>query len=180
MPEVDAIELHNPTDSAIDVGGWFVSDSDIDLLKYEIPGGTIIGAGQYLVLDEHELGFGLKADEGDEVYLVTSDGLGGVGSFVDQVSFGGSFNGQTFGRVPNGSGRFAPLMTNTLNGPNSAPQVGPLVISEVNYHPENPSQAALNIDPTLIDNDLEFVEVYNPTDTTFDLTDWRIRGKERL
>jgi hypothetical protein len=64
----------------------------------------------------------------------------------------------------------------TFGGANSQPRVGPLVISEVAYHPEQPSAAALLVDPTLIDDDLEFIEIHNPTGSTVDLTDWRLAG----
>lgn len=180
LPEVDVIELYNPTNQEIDIGGWYLSDSDNELTKYQFPNGTVVAAGQYLVLDEGDFGFALKSDEGDQVYLTLPNGSGGVGGFVDQAEFGAAFNGQTFGRVPNGVGRFAPLATSTLGGANSAPQIGPLVISEVNYHPEEPSVAATSIDATMTDNDLEFIEIFNPTDGTVSLTNWRLRGESDI
>lgn len=176
LPEIDAIELYNPTGITVDLGGWFLSDSDNDLFKYEIPAGTMIGSGQYLVFDEDDFGFALKSD-GDQVYLIEGNGSGGVSAFVDQVDFGGAFNGESFGRVPDATGRLAPQVNTTFGGPNSAPRIGPLVISEVNYHPSAPSPAALLIDPALIDNDLEYVEIHNPTDGAVDLTDWQLRGE---
>jgi len=51
------------------------------------------------------------------------------------------------------------------------------VISEINYHPENPNAAALAILSTLTDNDLEYIEIANPTSAAIDLTNWRIRGE---
>jgi hypothetical protein len=56
----------------------------------------------------------------------------------------------------------------TLGGANSGPRVGPLIISEVMYHPRPPEGRA----PI----DFEFIEIYNPTDETVDLTGWRVRG----
>lgn len=176
VPIVDEIELHNPTDGPIDISGWFLSDSDDNFLKYPIPSGTILGPGEYIVFNENQFGFGLKSDVTEQVYLVMQ-ATGGAITFVDQVEFGASFDGQTLGRSPIGDGRFAPLISNTLGSANSLPQVGPLVISEVNYHPVDPVQAALAIDPTLIDNDLEFIEIHNPTATTFDLSNWELNGE---
>ena len=54
--------------------------------------------------------------------------------------------------------------------------MGPLVISELNYNPGEPSQNALSFDPNLTEDDLEFVEVHNPTNQSVTLTDWRLRG----
>lgn len=45
----DWIELYNTTDAAIDVGGWFLSDSNDNPFKYEIAAGTVIGPAEYLV-----------------------------------------------------------------------------------------------------------------------------------
>ena len=67
--------------------------------------------------------------------------------------------------------------TSSFGSANGDAQVGDLVISEVNYHPEDPSAAALAIDPLLTDNDLEYIEIANPTSAAIDLTNWRIRGE---
>ena len=58
---------------------------------------------------------------------------------------------------------------------NSAPRVGPIVISEIHYNPSIFSPVTLRIYPKLLEGDLEF-EVHNPTEADVDLTDWRIRG----
>ena len=44
-PPNDWIELHNTTASPIDITGWFLSDTDANLLKYEIPSTTIPANG---------------------------------------------------------------------------------------------------------------------------------------
>ncbi|MEM7311597.1 MAG: lamin tail domain-containing protein [Planctomycetota bacterium] len=183
--QVDSIELFNPSDSAIDMSGWFLSDSGTDLQKYMFPFGTVLPAGAYLVFDEFNTGpnaFGLGAN-GDSVFLVKPNGLGGV-IFVDQLDFGGSLDGQSLGRVPNGSGRFAPLEEVTLGGENSPARGMFPIISEVNYHPEEPSpgaqvayQALAGIDNFLDDSDLEFIEIHNPTSSPIDLSNWRLRGE---
>lgn len=46
----DWIELHNPTDADVDLAGWYVSDNLDEPLLYELPSGTSISAGGYLVL----------------------------------------------------------------------------------------------------------------------------------
>ena len=180
LPQSDSIELFNPTSAAISVGGWYLSDEGDDLLKYQIPAGTVIAAGGYLVFNESDFnasatGFALSSG-GDQVYL--SQATNGV--FVglqDAVEFDATFNGDSLGRLPNGSGRLTRLATNSFGSANGDSEVGPLVISEVNYHPGDPSALALSIDPTLTDNDLEYIEIANPTSAAINLTNWRIRGE---
>ena len=48
VPESDSIELFNPTDSDIDISGWYLSDSGDEPQKYQIPAGTVLEAGDYL------------------------------------------------------------------------------------------------------------------------------------
>ena len=49
-------------------------------------------------------------------------------------------------------------------------------MTELNYNPGPPSSATLTIDPLLVGNDLEFIEVHNPTAHTVDLTHGRLRS----
>jgi len=180
-PQSDSIELFNPTGSAIDVSGYFLSDDSDDLQQYQIPNGTVISAGGYLVFDESDFnangtGFALSGSNGGQVFL--SQGSGG--QFIgleDSVEFGATFNGESLGRLPNGEGRLTRLASTSLGSANGDAEVGPLVISEINYHPGDPSFAALAIDATLTDNDLEFIEIANPTSSAIDLTNWRLRGE---
>jgi len=182
----DSIELFNPTANPINIGGWFLSDAGGNLLKFQIPAGTVLGAGQYVVFDESDFNpnpttpaandFALSASGGDEVYLVIPDGSGGVSEFVDSVEFGASLNNQSFGRIPD-SNRLELLEETSFGQPNGSGYVGPVLISEVNYHPEDPSFAALAILPTLEASDLEFVEIHNPGAASVLLTNWRLRGE---
>ena len=180
----DSIELLNVTDAPIDIGGWYLSDAGTTLLKYRIPRGTVLGPGGYILFDEADfnadpnnpLSFALSGPAGDDVWLTIVDASGKLTGFADDVHFGASLNGESFGRAPNGSGRLAPMEDLTLGSANSAPRVGPVVISEVQYNPDEPTDADLALDPTLSSGDLEFIEIHNPTEVAFDLTDWRIRG----
>jgi hypothetical protein len=186
-PDLDAIELFNTTGEPIDIGGWYLSDSGGNPLKYQIASGTVLAAGGYVVFDEKDFNsptlpdarrFALNGTEGDDVFLVTSNGSGGVSAIVDSVHFGAAFNGETLGRTPNGSGRMAPLSHNSLGSANGSPRVGPLVITEINYHPAEPTAAALALHPGLTAAELEFVEIYNPTSTSIDLADHGLSGDD--
>lgn len=184
-PDVDFIELANVGTSAVDVSGWFLSDTSTNLEKFVIPAGTVIPAGGQIVFDESDFNSGSPAagqedfalsSNGDEVWLTARDNTFAQGHrFIDEVAFDATFNGQSIGTFDQGSA-LAPQLASTPNQLNSAVDVG-LLISEVNYNPAEPTPAAIAIDPTLESSDLEFVEVHNPTAATINLQDWRLRGE---
>ena len=185
-PLSDSIELHNTTSQSIDMSGWFLSDSGEEPLKYQLPQGTVLDAGGYLVFDEADFNptpnnpgnndFALSGSRGDEVWLVVPDENGAVRYYADTVEFPATLNGESVGRVPNGTGELAPMSQRTLGSENSAPRVGPVVISELNYNPGEPSFFAKAFYPEMSPDDLEFVEIFNPLGFSIDLTEWRVRG----
>ncbi|MEN6335835.1 MAG: lamin tail domain-containing protein, partial [Phycisphaerales bacterium] len=156
--ECDWIELHNSTDQSIDVGGWFLSDDGNDLTKYKIAEATSIPAGGYLVLtqDQH---FGSAADpgcaapfglskDGETVYLHSdrSDVLTAwakahptqiLGGYSDKVKFDACEKGVSSGRVQKSTGAsdFVALTEPTPGKANAPAVVGPIVITEIMYHP---------------------------------------------
>jgi hypothetical protein len=182
-PQGDAIELWNATGQPIDIGGWYLSDSAADLQKYAIPAGTILAAGQYIVFGENQFNppgggdraFALNGTEGDDVWLSVAT-AGNVTAIADDVHFGPSVAGESFGVVAGIPRRLLPLSQPTLGQPNGDPRVGPIVVSEVQYHPTAPRPEALAIDPQLSTDDLEFLEVLNPTAQAVDVSQWKIEG----
>jgi uncharacterized repeat protein (TIGR02543 family) len=147
-PASDWIELHNRTQSPVNIGGWFLSDSGTNLLKYRIPLGTIIPADGYLVFYENA-NFGASSVDTNKI---TAFALSDVGETVylssalnDQLTdyrtsedFGPSTEGETLGRYykpSSDSYNFIALKTPTPGAPNSLPRVGPIVISEIMYNP---------------------------------------------
>jgi hypothetical protein len=153
---------------------------------FEIPAGTTLPAPGYVVFHEAAasplpnhfgpIGFGLSGTQGDEVWLVQVDASGKVTHFVDDIHFGGSAIGESLGRFPDGDGRLAPMASMTLGAANGVPRIGPVLISEIQHNPGEPSAAALQIEPNLDAGDLEFVEIHNPTSATFDVAHWRLVG----
>lgn len=111
--------------------------------------------------------FALNSAQGDEVWLVEGNAGGQPVRFVDQVSFDGAREGQSLGRWPDGagSGYLVSMSTPTLGLPNSAPQVGPVILSEVMYHPTGGDEG-----------NLEYVEVCNTGGVTENLNHWKLRG----
>ena len=183
---LDAIELLNTSAASVDISGWFLSDSGSNPLKYQIPAGTVLRPGQHWAVTEEQFNphpddqgpreFALNGVDGDDVWLVTTNAQGVIDRFVDDVEFGAAVAGESFGRMDVYGGRLAPMTTVTLGSDNSVPRLGPLVISEVQYNPGSPSLAAIAQDAEITSDDLEFIEVANPTGAPLDLTDWRIRG----
>ena len=180
---LDAIELFNTSDDDVDVGGWYLSDSR-QFAKYRIPDGTVLPAGGYLVFDENDFNppvpqpdqvpFGLSGSEGDDVWLIEANADDGIIGFVDQVDFGAAVSDESFGRWPNGQGPIVPMLELTLGEYNAGVRVGPIIITEVMYHPAPPTSAELMIEPTLESDDLEFIELFNPTGRTIDVGEWRL------
>jgi hypothetical protein len=155
----DWIELHNTTDQAVDIGGWYLSDDSDDPAKYEIAAGTVIEPRGYLLLTE-DLNFGnvdeagchtpfALSQDGETLYLYSASG-GMLTGHSDRVKFGASEPGVTFGRYPlsTGDSDFAATSEPTPGGPNAAPRIGPVVIREIMYHPDGPANA-------------EYIELYN-------------------
>ncbi|MBN2022704.1 MAG: lamin tail domain-containing protein [Pirellulales bacterium] len=176
-PDVDAIEILNTTGQPIDISGWYLSDvgtTEGSYLMYRIPAGTIVPAGGYHVFDEYDFNWSAGADpddfalngaHGDHVWLWTSAAEGKLERFAAHVEFQAAANGESFGAWPNATGDLYPMKSVTLGEANSGPRVGPVILSEVHY---NPGDMA-NVDQ------LEFIEIYNPTPAAIDLTEWRIR-----
>ncbi|HYW81439.1 MAG TPA: lamin tail domain-containing protein, partial [Thermoguttaceae bacterium] len=181
---VDAVELLNTSNHEIDLGGWYLSDTNDNYQKFRIPDGTILASGEYRVFDENDFNpsggiepllhpndFALSGSHGDDVWLLAADAAGHLTHFVDHGEFPAAALGETFGRWPSGTGSLVPMLEPTLGFVNSGPRVGPIVLSEVHYHPLD-----ANPNDTVSASDLEFVELYNPTSASVDLTDWRLRG----
>jgi hypothetical protein len=163
----DWIELYNTTDTVIDIGGWFLSDSKDALFKYEIAAGTTIGPYDYLVFSE-DLHFGnlddfgshiafALSENGEQLYLSSAEN-GILTGYRAVEDFGASQTGVSFGRYyksSTGNYNFVANEQNTPGSENSYPKVGPIVISEIMYNPDWPVDS-------LYPNDLyEYVELKN-------------------
>lgn len=185
-PLEDSIELFNAGNTAINVGGWILSNRADLAQGFRIPAGTTIPAGSYRVFRQtdfdqqpyHSPGFHLDDFRDNQLWLWRADENGQPHAIVDAVELKSSASGESWGRTPNGTGLFAPQTSRTLGSANSGVRVGPLVISEINYHPANPSAAALQQFAGMKDDDLEFIEIFNPTSQSVDLTNWRISGAD--
>ncbi len=172
FPVVDVIELYNPGTNDVNIGGWYLTDDPTRPKKYQIPANTVITAGAYALFDESQFntglnGFSLESD-GDEVYLFSA--LGGLLSgYAHGFSYGAAQNGVTFGRYVNSQGEehFVAQSASTLGATNSLPRVGPIVISEIMYHPPDTLFGSNRVDNSVD----EFIELYNIAGTNVVLFD---------
>lgn len=157
----DWIELYNPSESEVDVGGWFLSDDRDYLRKFEIPIETKIGPGDFLVFYEDihfgvdsihpgkRTGFALSSF-GETVFLYAPGGELSL-PYLEQESFGPSeadISRGRFEKPTTGTINFIPLSYPTPGEPNAYPRVGPLTITEIHYHPAENAAA-------------EFIEIQN-------------------
>jgi hypothetical protein len=144
----DWIELFNNSSQAMNVGGWYLSDDPDMPRKYRIADGTLVPGRGYLVFHE-DLNFGVGSiDPGVQIPFALSEngdtvnvlgpGTGFQPDYAETETFGASFRGVTKGRYYKRSTRtynFVTLATPTPGAANSAPLTGPVVISEIMYHP---------------------------------------------
>jgi Lamin Tail Domain/CotH kinase protein len=190
LPSVDVIELHNRSQTESDVSGWYLTDNLYAPKKYRLTSGTVIPAGGYLILDESDFNqmsspgqtpFSFSAD-GAEVYLLAADGTGELTGFGDGYSFGPADANVSFGRYVTSAlndhkVEFVAMSSFTPSAPNSKPRVGPVVISEIMYHPPEPSGSVG------INNLGKYIELQNIAPLTVPLFDpanpintWKLAG----
>lgn len=190
-PYEDAIELYNPTPSAVDVSGWYLSvdrSSAAAIAKVRIPNGTIVPAFGYAAVyqatfSSGPLGFTLD-DRGGAVWLASATQGGALTGHVSEIAWKAQATNVSFGRVATAASVTFPALTQTTFGadfpqsivefrggtglPNAGPLFGPVVLNEIHYHP-------------LPDRE-EFIELYNPSGVAIALHDavlgrgWRILG----
>ena len=198
-PLEDAIELYNPTGASVDASYYWLSDDKDRLGKFRIPAGTVLASQGFLVLYENQFNsdpnspssFSLSSAHGDQLYLSSGDAAGHVTNLRASVKFGAADDGVSFGRLATSVGLdFSPLRQRTFGAdhpatraefrtghglPNALPQVGPVAISEIMYHPPDEAEGDNTRD--------EFIELYNFSanavplfDFLFPTNRWRLGG----
>ncbi|CAN0433444.1 unnamed protein product, partial [Laminaria digitata] len=160
------------------MSGWYLTDVKEEPRKFQMPAGTSIAAGGYLVFDEDDFNaspgtpssFALSSF-GDGIYLFSADSQDNLTGYVRGFAFGGADNGVTFGREVwvTGQEELLPQISETLGRENSGPRIGPVVISELMYGP-----------PVAEDEFIELVNISSQTISLFDQqfpeNTWRIEG----
>jgi hypothetical protein len=188
----DAIELLNVGTNAVNIGGWFLSNSQDDFKKYRIPDNTIVQPGGFAVFYEYQFGgvtptsFTLNSAHGDEVWLSGADPVTGrLSGYRTSAKFGAAADGISFGRYVTTLGiDYVALSQRTFGVdvpssltqfrtgtglPNAAPRIGPIIINEIMYNPPDGVE--------------EYIELWNLTTTPVALNNplnstnrWRLNG----
>ncbi|MGC3960802.1 MAG: lamin tail domain-containing protein [Verrucomicrobiota bacterium] len=187
LPQVDSIELFNPTTNVVNLGGWFITDDFLTPKKYRIPNGTTIPPRGYVVFDENQFNnqpvatnnFRLSST-GDDVWLFSGDANTNLTGYYHGAEFGASANGSSFGRhlTSVGEEHFVVQRALTLGTNNAGPLVGPVIIRAIMYHPPDAISNSIATDDDLN----EFIELLNPGSTNVPLfstiaptNTWRLR-----
>jgi len=203
VPLEDAIEIRNTTAQPIDIGGWYLSDANDSPLKYRVPDGTVIPAGGFKVFYEYQFNdnangipFSFSSARGDQVYLSQMTTNGRLTGYRAVAKFGPAANGVSFGRYANSVGEVDYVAMSGLSfgtsvtaqsppdqitvfrtgtgAANPYPKVGPIIISEIMYHPPD-----IGTNDNAIEEFIELknistglVPLYDPANPT---NGWRLR-----
>lgn len=143
----DWIELYNTTSNAIDMSGYFISDSKDNLTKFEFAAGTTIPANGYLIVwaDEDKTQGPLHANfkltaSGESLYLLNNTKV-----ILDSLTFGQQIANKSAARIPNGTGPFV-IGDHTLGKNNNTPSaVNEQNISDVKIFP-NPTEGNITLE----------------------------------
>ena len=118
----DWIELYNKGNEQIDLSGYFMSDDEGNITKWQFPENTIIEPDGYLIIwadeDEdqasaEELHADFKISAGGEILLLVNPDE----EIIDQIEFDEQQEDISFARIPNGTGDFQ-FRTETFNANN--------------------------------------------------------------
>jgi hypothetical protein len=191
-PDGDWVELMNTSGAAVDIDGWYLSDSDADLAaltKYQISSASVdtllegTGAGRFLVLTQaadfgatfalSEFGEGVfltgRVDEAD-IYLAGSSASWPTGWYLagyrEDEYFGATPSEQTLGRhvKSTGGSDFVLMAATTRGAENASPAIPPVVINEVMYHPPDE------------ETQQEWIELHNRTGADVNLWEHLVPG----
>jgi hypothetical protein len=178
LPQGHWLELFNPNPTDVSLGGWFLSDDAAAPKKFRIPDGTTIAAGGYRVFTEADFNanpalassFSLNS-AGDSIYLTSGNASTNLTGYSHAFTFGAAANGVTFGRYVNSVGeeQFPAQLTTTRGAANHGPRIGPVVISEIQYHPEAAGDEFVEV-RNITAGDVALFDSAHPTNT------WRVNG----
>ena len=190
-----AVELLNISSSSASVGGWYLTDDRHQPFKYRIPDDAVLAPGAFRVIYEQNWNGGsatwhLDGHRGGEIWLFEADLQGQLTGRATWAAFAPAPDNVSFGRYEAWDGiRWMPLdhpsfgIANPAslqdfrlgNGAiNGAWRVGPVVVSEIMYHPRSSKGEGF---------DVEFIELENISSQPINLnvggsssTAWQLHG----
>lgn len=146
----DWLELYNISSAAVDLSGKYLTDNPANTDKWEIPAGTILSPGGYLLVwcDEdssqgaYHANFKLSAD-GEFLALVDNDGS----TILDSLTFPPQTTDISYGRFPDGSANWQTLYPTPASGNSVTSVEGEVIIPQIftlTAYP-NPFNPSVNI-----------------------------------
>ncbi len=154
LPQIDSVEIYNPTDQEANISGWYLTDDKNVPFKFSFPQGTRIPSGSFLVVTETDFNpvpgvdpsFTLSS-HGESIFLFSADSDGRLTGYSQGFDFGAAANGVSFGAhvISTGQVHYPPQERVTLGVVNSEPLIGPLVINEIHYAPDGSTPEFLEI-----------------------------------
>jgi len=183
-PYVDMIEIYNPNNKSVNIEGWLLNDKLSDDDAWTIPNGTTIEANSYMVFHEGDYSsngnvisdaedfgsaFSIGSD-GDEVYILSASN-GTLIGYSNGFELEPTLENISYGEYTNSIGDkdIVALKEQTFGDENSAPKVGPVVITQIMHTPET--------------SGFEFIQIKNISAETVKLYDenhpentWKVNG----
>ena len=157
-PDYDYIELYNHSTNSVDISGCILTDNAATN-KFVIPSGTIIPPRGFVFYSETNMNFALNA-LGETIFFIKPDGS----RILDAVQFATQQNGVAMGRWPDGANDFYRLQAKTPGAPNAPILISDVVINELMYNPISGN------------DDDQYVELYNRSTNTINLSGWQLAG----
>lgn len=133
IESADWLELYNAGSSATNIGGYFLTDNFSNIIKWQIPEGTTIEAGGYLVIwaDSYDTGlhtnFNISAS-GEELAIYSTSG-----DLIDSVSFGVQEPNISVGRKSDGALEWGYFMKPTPGASNDSVHYSGIVKSDPGF-----------------------------------------------
>ncbi len=142
----DWIEIYNRGNQPYDLSGCFLSDNRGEVDRWTFPNGTVLNPGEFLVIYEDALGFGLSSRGDDVIMLTAADSTTGL----DFYDFSYQSPDMSEGRYPDGTNNWRFFETPTRGTSNS------------NQTATNDDQAVIPIEFALFQN---YPNPFNPSTT---------------
>ncbi|MBN1211994.1 MAG: CotH kinase family protein [candidate division Zixibacteria bacterium] len=117
----DWIELYNPSDSAVSLAGYYLSDDGAEVTQWVFPD-TFIAPGSFLLVwaddDEDQAGLhtNFKLSASGEAVVLSDPAL----VLVDEIAFGPQNDDVSYGRYPDGGEEWRFYATPTPDGANAS------------------------------------------------------------
>ena len=163
------VELQNIDTQSLSLQEIALAVDGDSLKRVELPAAEL-GAGEYFVLDQTQIGF--RPQPGDRLYLLTSDGR----RLVDAQRV----EEYPSGRSPAHEGEWLTPSEMTFGSNNQFEINDQIVINEIMYQAPPISYADPNQGVSYVPSEEEWIELYNRGTSTVDLSGWQLQDAIRF